>query len=190
VSDWIQRSIHRCADCGYFLNVKLIEGQGWVPCRCDRCGADAPDREALASQPLADNPDEVVSQALEDGSVAVVGIEGGWWLRFSDGGPAGARYSGGVLLSRDTQPPFPEGFHGFLSWAGDGLLIVDQDPINGTHHAHWVDASLPDEVRDIVEPWTDEAARVILAEQLYRSAYSRSTATWSPEQEPIEDRHK
>lgn len=190
MDEWIQRSIHRCAGCGNFLNIKLIKGQGWIPCECDRCGADAPDRETLASQPLVDSPDEVVAQVLEDGSVAVVGIEGGWWLEFSDGGPAGACYSGGPLLSRDTQPPFPEGFHGFISWAGDDLLIVDQDPVNGTHNAHWVDDSLPDEIQDAVEPWADDTARVVLAEQLYRSAYSKTTATWATSQVSDDDDHK
>jgi hypothetical protein len=171
MSDWTQRSTYRCPACGHFLNISLGKGQGWVARGCERCGAPAPSREVFEGVPP--ESDEITTETLEDGSVAVVGVNGGWWVSFSDGGPAGACYSGGVLLDFDSRPPFPEGFHGFISWAGeDDVIIVDQDPINRTHSVNVFDAQLSEEFLELADPSSDPAGCRLLAELLYRSAYS------------------
>lgn len=179
MSDWIQPSVHTCPSCGHFLNLRLVKGEGWIGCECGHCGASAPDRDVLAQQPV-DSQKQLTTEVRGDGTVLVVGTEGGWWLTFSEGGSAGACYEGGLLVSQDSRPPFPEGFQGFVSWAGDGLIIVDQDPINGTHHACWVPGSLPEASLEKPKPWKNDTACRFLAEQIYLAAYSGTTKDLAP----------
>ena len=174
MSEWVKKSIYACPQCGHLLDLKLVQGNGWIPCACGKCGADAPQDDELRARAVSTATNELHIQVLEGSEVGVIGEEGGWRLTFTDGGPAGACYSGEILMSLDDVPPFPEGFHGFISWAGEGLIVVDQDSINGSHNVYAVNATLPESALDSEFPWKEEAGLRSLAEHLYRLSYSRS----------------
>ena len=180
MADWVQKSIYACPECGNLFDLKLVQGSGWIACACGKCGSDAPQQDDLRAHAVSPATNELHVQVLTESQVAVIGEEGGWCLTFTDGGPAGACYSGEILTSLDDRPPFPEGFRGFVSWAGAGLIVVDQDPVNGTHDVYAVNAALPESALDSAFPWKEETGLRALGEHLYRLSYSGSAEPLNP----------
>jgi hypothetical protein len=88
------------------------------------------------------------------------------------------------LLSEDTYPPLPEGGQGYVSWSGDGFIVISQDAANGTHSAAWIRDRIVEDADDTWEfddPIKDEGFRKHLAEVIYsveqgqEDAYLEST---------------
>jgi hypothetical protein len=167
------RSVHRCTDCDHFLELQYLEGDGLRLGECDRCGAQQRSEKRRSDE----FPAELVSEALPDGRIVVAGPDGGWIVTFRDSDSDGTHYQSEVLLSEVDRPPLPENGYGYISWVGEDLLIVDQDPANRTHSAALIDGSLDEVVPDLedaADVMNHEAVREYLARHLYRAAYGEA----------------
>lgn len=91
-------------------------------------------------------------QSLFDGTGAgrsfEADVNGEWRVRLQPIAAPGALFAVEPIMSPDSSPPLPETVTGFISWAGNGLLVLDQDPSNGTHGVVHSDVEFSPEADD------------------------------------------